>query len=324
MSIRTSTGRTRTRPTSGSSARSQGCWAWARPTSARSTGNLPLGRDVNYPVVTADRHERRRQHPGAAAEPGVRPGADARLGSVLELQRPAAHVQHAPVAQRERQRLLHAQQDHVERAAAQQHDAGRRAELHEARRTNTAAPTPTSGTSSAPASTGRSTTTTAATAFWRGLLNGWRVAPIIKLRSGLPFTHHQRQRRRQPRRPDQRSGAAGRRSRRSTTPRRSAGSIPPRSCRTRSSPARPPTATRRATCSTARGSRSSTWPSRATSSCPARSTLTFRAEATNAFNIVNYGQPGNSVPSGATSTTFGIIRTANAMRRLQLGVRLSF
>jgi len=54
------------------------------------------------------------------------------------------------------------------------------------------------------------------------------------------------------------------------------------------------------------------------------STLTFRAEATNAFNIVNYGQPGNSVPSGATSTTFGIIRTANAMRRLQLGARLSF
>ena len=54
------------------------------------------------------------------------------------------------------------------------------------------------------------------------------------------------------------------------------------------------------------------------------STLTFRAEATNAFNIVNYGQPGNSVPSGATSTTFGIIRTANAMRRLQLGVRLTF
>jgi hypothetical protein len=55
-----------------------------------------------------------------------------------------------------------------------------------------------------------------------------------------------------------------------------------------------------------------------------RSTLTFRAEATNAFNIINYGQPGNSVPSGATSTTFGIIRTANAMRRLQLGVRWTF
>jgi hypothetical protein len=57
---------------------------------------------------------------------------------------------------------------------------------------------------------------------------------------------------------------------------------------------------------------------------PGSQKLTFRAEATNAFNIVNYGQPGNSVPSGATSTTFGIIRTANAMRRLQLGVRWTF
>jgi hypothetical protein len=52
--------------------------------------------------------------------------------------------------------------------------------------------------------------------------------------------------------------------------------------------------------------------------------LTFRAEATNAFNIVNYGQPGNSVPSGATSTTFGVIRSARAMRAVQLGVRWTF
>ena len=52
--------------------------------------------------------------------------------------------------------------------------------------------------------------------------------------------------------------------------------------------------------------------------------LSFRAEATNVFNIVNLGQPGNSVPSGATSTTFGVIRSANAMRRMQLGVRLTF
>ena len=42
------------------------------------------------------------------------------------------------------------------------------------------------------------------------------------------------------------------------------------------------------------------------------------------FNIVNLGQPGSAVPSGATSTTFGVIRTANAMRRLQLGLRLTF
>ena len=57
---------------------------------------------------------------------------------------------------------------------------------------------------------------------------------------------------------------------------------------------------------------------------PRNAKLTFRAEASNAFNMVNLGQPGNSVPSGATSTTFGVIRTANAMRRLQLGVRLTF
>ena len=40
--------------------------------------------------------------------------------------------------------------------------------------------------------------------------------------------------------------------------------------------------------------------------------------------MVNLGQPGNSVPSGTTSTTFGVIRTAKAMRRLQLGLRLTF
>lgn len=57
---------------------------------------------------------------------------------------------------------------------------------------------------------------------------------------------------------------------------------------------------------------------------PGRSRLTFRLEGTNIFNIVNYGQPGAAVPSGATSTTFGVIRTANAMRRLQVGLRLTF
>ena len=48
--------------------------------------------------------------------------------------------------------------------------------------------------------------------------------------------------------------------------------------------------------------------------------LTFRVEATNAFNLVNLGQPGNAVGSA----TFGVIRTANAMRKVQLGIRLSF
>jgi len=48
--------------------------------------------------------------------------------------------------------------------------------------------------------------------------------------------------------------------------------------------------------------------------------ITFRAEATNAFNIVSLGQPGAVVPAaGSTSATFGVIRTANPMRRLQLG-----
>ncbi len=51
-----------------------------------------------------------------------------------------------------------------------------------------------------------------------------------------------------------------------------------------------------------------------------RTKLTFRVEATNAFNMVNLGQPGNSVGSA----TFGVIRTAAAMRKVQLGVRLTF
>ncbi len=57
---------------------------------------------------------------------------------------------------------------------------------------------------------------------------------------------------------------------------------------------------------------------------PGKTRLTLRAEATNAFNVVNLGQPGAGVPSGATSTTFGVIRSANAMRRMQLGVRVTF
>jgi len=52
--------------------------------------------------------------------------------------------------------------------------------------------------------------------------------------------------------------------------------------------------------------------------------LRFRAEATNVFNMVNLGQPGNSVPSGATSTTFGVITSAQAMRKMQFGLRLTF
>ena len=95
--------------------------------------NLPLGRDVNYPVVTP-----------TATTAGAnilarRPNPV--FGQVLMLDSDQYSNYNGlqltfnmrPVAQRERQRLLHAQQDHVERAAAQQHHAGRRAELHEAR-----------------------------------------------------------------------------------------------------------------------------------------------------------------------------------------------
>ncbi len=53
--------------------------------------------------------------------------------------------------------------------------------------------------------------------------------------------------------------------------------------------------------------------------------VTFRAEGTNVFNLVNLGQPGNSVPAaGSTSATFGVITSAAPMRKLQFGVRFTF
>ena len=87
------------------------------------------------------------------------------------------------------------------------------------------------------------------------MLNGWTHRADHQAAQRPAVHHHQRQRRRQPRRQDERPRAAGRRSRTSTTPRRSSGSIPPRSFRTGSSPAWRPTATRRATCSTGPGFR---------------------------------------------------------------------
>src|SRR4029079_11718913 len=57
---------------------------------------------------------------------------------------------------------------------------------------------------------------------------------------------------------------------------------------------------------------------------PRRTRLTFRLEGTNIFNIVNYGQPGAAGPSGATSATLCLLRAANALRRLQVGLRLTF
>ena len=56
-----------------------------------------------------------------------------------------------------------------------------------------------------------------------------------------------------------------------------------------------------------------------------RFNLTFRGDASNAFNHPNLGQPGNSVPAaGVTSASFGVITSAAAMRRLQFGLRLTF
>ena len=53
--------------------------------------------------------------------------------------------------------------------------------------------------------------------------------------------------------------------------------------------------------------------------------LTFRAEGTNIFNWVSLGLPGAAVPAaGTTSATFGVIRTANPMRKMQFGLRLTF
>jgi outer membrane receptor protein involved in Fe transport len=53
--------------------------------------------------------------------------------------------------------------------------------------------------------------------------------------------------------------------------------------------------------------------------------LRFRAEATNAFNHVNLGQPGAAVPAtGSTSASFGVITSAAAMRKMQFGLRLTF
>ena len=52
-----------------------------------------------------------------------------------------------------------------------------------------------------------------------------------------------------------------------------------------------------------------------------RAVFQFRLEATNVFNIVNLGNPGVTLNAPAT---FGKIRAARDMRRIQLGARMSF
>ena len=286
--------------------------------------NLPFGRDVNYPVVTPTATDAAANV--LARRPNTAFGAVTMLDSdqYVGLQRPAAHVQHAPVAQRQLQRVLHLQPDHDERAAAEQHHAG------PARRT-----TPSSADEYGRADTDQrhvfSMNLNWELDYYKGG-NGVLARAPQRLEhladhqaAQRPAVHRdQRQRRRQPRRPDQRPGAADRR----PAPRQpdggACGSTRRPSSRTRSSRASPVDGNSpRNSARRARASASSTWRSRATSGCP-KGKLTFRAEATNAFNIVNLGQPGASVPSGATSTTFGVIRSARAMRQVQLGVRWTF
>ena len=55
-----------------------------------------------------------------------------------------------------------------------------------------------------------------------------------------------------------------------------------------------------------------------------RFNLKFRAEGTNFFNMVSLGVPGASVPSGTTSTTFGVITSAQPMRKVQFGLKLQY
>jgi outer membrane receptor protein involved in Fe transport len=53
--------------------------------------------------------------------------------------------------------------------------------------------------------------------------------------------------------------------------------------------------------------------------------LRVRVEGTNIFNMVNYDQPNASTPANpATSTTFGRITSAGPMRKLQFGARFTF
>ena len=52
-----------------------------------------------------------------------------------------------------------------------------------------------------------------------------------------------------------------------------------------------------------------------------RMQLQFRAEGTNAFNLVSLSNPGTNVTSTAR---YGRVTTARAMRQVQLGLRLAF
>jgi hypothetical protein len=54
-----------------------------------------------------------------------------------------------------------------------------------------------------------------------------------------------------------------------------------------------------------------------------RFALEFRAEGTNAFNMVSLNNPGNTYSTSSTST-FGKITSAQPMRKIQFGLRLTY
>jgi hypothetical protein len=159
--------------------------------------------------------------------------------------------------------------------------------------------------------------------FWSALLNGWRLSPIIKLRSGLPFTitngnvdanldGQTNDRAQQVGDPSiDNPTAAQWFNTAAFVQNKIVNGVATDGNTPRNSLEGP--GYRVVDLAISRDFR-----------LPGKSKLTFRAEATNAFNVVNYGQPGASVPSGATSTTFGVIRSARAMRQVQLGVRWTF
>jgi len=151
------------------------------------------------------------------------------------------------------------------------------------------------------------------------LANGWRVAPIIKVRSGLPFTVT--------------NGGVDANLDGQTNDRAQRVGDP--------SLANPTAAMWFSTAAFARNAATTGQPIDGSSTrnlldgpgykvvdlalsrdVPLRGAakMTLRVEATNAFNVVNLGQPGNSVGSA----TFGVIRTAGSMRKVQLGARFTF
>ena len=283
--------------------------------------NLPFGRDVNYPVVTPTATTA-----GAnilARRPNPAFGAVLLLDSDQTSTTTACRSpRDAPVAPRHLQRLLHAQQDDYERGAAEQHHAGlaqNYSQLDEDRgRADTDQRHVFSMSMNWEIDYYRG-----GNAVLRHILNGWSVAPIIKLRSGLPFTVT--------------NGNVDANLDGNTNDRAQLIGDPhidnPTAAQWFNTAAfvQNRVVTGVATDGNSPrnlldgpGYRVVDLAISRDFQLPGDVKLTLRAEGTNVFNMVNLGQPGNAVPSGATSTTFGVIRTANAMRRMQLGVRLSF